>query len=431
MKKLTTILSLALLLGLALCLLSSCGHEHEYAAEYTYDGAHHWHVPSCEHPEDEMPEIRDFGTHTMSEESVAVAPGCSTAGKKVSSCTVCGFEKSTVIPATGEHVYEEGKTSYIVSDGVLYLQNLCDVCNTATAKTQVTNSFVVKNATEAQAALDAATEGTVIYLNATSYGTLYLRTSDTESTRFEMPEWAGGSGVALLREFKDVTILAAPGAKVDCFKIEALTYTPGGNVHTNSKIPYLQAAISLENVTITGITFTGNAPTAIDLSGNVAVDGLTIDSCKMNDLDKDSRLLYRQGKTADFLANGVTVLTTAMKNITVTSCTVDGAYQLLELRGTENLTVTGNTLKNLAKHAILLAFDGTPYTGTVTITDNTVSGLAERFLRAANVNATLTVTGNTVTDYTGADDDIVKITDHTGTVTVEGNTFPDGKTVTK
>ena len=431
MKKLTTVITLALLLGLTVCLLASCGHQHEYNADYTYDGSHHWHEASCKHAEDEMPEIIDFGTHTMSETTTVLAPGCSTAGKEASYCTVCGFEKSAVLPATGEHTYEEGKTSYIVSDGVLYLQKLCDVCNTATAKTPVENSYVVKNATEAQAALDAATEGTTIYLNATNYGTLYLRTIDDTSTRFEMPEWAGGSGVLLLREFKDLTILAAPGAKVDCFKLEALTYTPGTNTHSNSAITYLQAAISLKNVSISGITFTGNAPVAIDLSGNVAVDGLTLDSCKMTDLDRDSRLLYRSGKTYDLVANGVTVLTTAIKNITVSNCTVDGAYQMLELRGTENLTITNNTLKNVAMHAILLAADGTPYTGTVTITDNTVSGLSERFLRANELTATVVVSGNTVTDYLGADADIVKITAATGTVTVEGNSFPEGTTITK
>ena len=124
------------------------------------------------------------------------------------------------------------------------------------------------------------------------------------------------------------------------------------------------------------------------------------------------------------------IMTTALANITVKNCTVNGADRAIELRGTENLTIEDNSFRNIAGRTILLSFDGTPYTGTVTVKDNTANTLGERFLRATNITGDITVTGNTLSGCNGADADVIKITDATGAVNVADNTIPDGKTVT-
>jgi len=57
------------------------------------------------------PELyHEFGIiqHTYGEYTVTKEATCGTAGEKVRTCTVCGAEETTIIPATGEHTYAEG-----------------------------------------------------------------------------------------------------------------------------------------------------------------------------------------------------------------------------------------------------------------------------------------------------------------------------------
>ena len=153
----------------------------------------------------------------------------------------------------------------------------------------------------------------------------------------------------------------------------------------------------------------------------------------MTDAAKDSRLLF-VGNAGNLVGDADAVaLAGVMKSITVKNCAVDGAHQIMELRGTENVTVENNTFKNVAMQTILLTVDGTNYTGAIVVKGHTADAIAERFVRVSGVaeGATVTITNNTVTNYTGADTDIVKVSSANGaTVTVEGNTFPEGTTVT-
>ena len=99
-----------------------------------------------------------------------------------------------------------------------------------------------------------------------------------------------------------------------------------------------------------------------------------------------------------------------------------------ELRGTENVTITNNVIKNTYEHGMLLA--GAGYSGNVTITGNDAYGINDRFVRMAGAeNATVVISGNTITNYLGGDADYIKVTDasnvviNTATnVTIENNT---------
>ncbi len=292
--------------------------------------------------------------------------------------------------------------------------------------------IVVNTREEAQEALDNATEGAVIQLTEkVDYGVLYLRQSALSQSVDMAGNWAGGGDYNRFRSIKDVTIVGAPGATVERIAIEAATYTPNSNSHSNSAdMPYLQSYIKIENLTIKDVTFdlTGTDGQAINLSNKVSVDGLTIDHCTMTD-DGDSRLLFKSGTIDKYYdEDGKLILTTDVKNIAITNCTVVGAYMVVELRESENITISGNTFTNIVDRNILLPHnkDAEYYTGNINITNNISNGLGERFIRMDAIDAKVTITGNTISGYNGPDDDVIKITNITGAYTIEGNTF-DGQ----
>ncbi len=501
MKKTMKILFLVLVLTLAAVTLVACGHEHEYGEAMSYDGSHHWYAGVCEHEdaEDAAP-IKDFATHTMGTRQITEQPTCGKAGKAVTACTVCGFERVELLPAEGEHTWEmEGdsykpyrettsgskfiyerkkcttcnamsaaekaygadwsandtqhfhapsdaskgwapldpadhtfKTSYTHKKAALYLVETCEVCRYK-RETLVPNGIAVTDTQSAQAALDAATADTFIYFFPALYETLYFRTTAATSTEYDYNEdWAGGSGKIYYREIEGLTLMAETGAIFRGFITESLMYTPGGpNTHSQNREEHFVGAILFKNVTFKNLAFY-TANTVLTIQNYAAVDGLTFENCYMVATSKteNPRFLFASvtgGTLTD--AEGTPVLTASLKNITIRGCTVEEAYQVVELRGTENLTIEGNTFKNIADRVILLAGD-VPYTGTLSVKNNTADGLGERFLRATAIEGTVTVTGNTVTNYTGADTDIIKITGTPASCTVEGNTLPDGATVT-
>lgn len=438
MKKAIRISLLALALVLMLSALAACSnHTHTWSEEWSADPTHHWHSATCEHDAGARLPVNGLAEHHFEEHRSE--PTCTVSGKITRTCSVCGYKKEATLAATG-HTYVEGKTALTVGENQSVSRvRYCDVCDAPTSSV-IPGSVAVSTAEEAQAALDAVGEnGRYIYLLPGNYGTLYLRATKDNSTRHPLTSWAGGSGYILHRELTGVTIVAAEGATVDAIVAVGQTHNANAaNSHPLYPTEHLISAISLESIELVGITFSGNAAVAVDLCGNVAVDGLLLDGCTMKDAQKDSRLLYRSGKNSELKADDeLHVMSAGLKNITVTNCTVDGAYQVMELRGTEGLTVKNNSFKNIAKHVLLLAADGTPYSASITVTDNTADTIAERFLRMADVaaNAVITVTGNTVTGYTPADPadiDVIKITaaHADAAITTSGNTLPAGSTVT-
>ena len=278
-----------------------------------------------------------------------------------------------------------------------------------------------KDTAEAQKMLDNAKPGDVIMLTpGVNYGTLYIR-QNLENSNISKPvesNWAGG-GHSFHRTVNGLTILGAKGATLESIKIEAGTYAPGGNTHSQN-IQYLNSTIDLNNITIKDVEFTGTK-TALSLaSQHGSYDGITFDGCTLKAKNVSSanaiRLFFDDGQND------------TSKNLTVKNCFVSDAWQVIEIRPTENVVITSNTFENIVMQNLLLSsVEGKTYKN-VQITNNTATGLTERFLRAASVDG-ITVTGNTIANYNGGDNDIIKLT-KTLNATVSGNTLPSGYTVT-
>lgn len=266
----------------------------------------------------------------------------------------------------------------------------------------------VANAAEAQAALDAATAGTTIQLQpGVNYGTLYIRTKEgVANTTTGHNYFTGNYTNEYLRTVEDVTIVGASGATIDAIKLETNYSSVDGALHL----------VDIKNLTVDGVTFTDAittsnygvfAPILVDLQW-ARVDGLTVKNCKLtSDQTNDLALVY----IVDKQATGSTFETYA-KNVTISGNTVDGIRSLCELRETENVTITGNTVSNTTKNSIQMSTNsGKTYSGDVNITGNTVDGIKGRFVRMAGADgATVTVSGNTVTNYLGSDADYIKVT---------------------
>ena len=273
------------------------------------------------------------------------------------------------------------------------------------------DAIAVTNAAEAQAALDNATAGTTIQLApGVNYGTLKFRANPGHSNTTEV-DIADAWRYNYVRSIEDITIVGAPGAKVDGI-IFATGAQPGDCNNT----------AVIKNLVIDGVEFTDaltaspagyNAPIMITTS-NATVDGLTVKNCTLVGDNDKLQLVYL------YAADG-------SKNVTITGNTVDGVARLCELRGTENVTITNNTIKNTAEHAMLLA--GAAYSGTVTITGNTAYAIGDRFVRmAGGENANVVIKNNAIYNYLGSDDDYIKVTDANNVVindskVIENNTI--------
>lgn len=287
-----------------------------------------------------------------------------------------------------------------------------------TAEVTYSGNENANTATSVQAALDAATTGTTIQLEpGVNYGVLEIRavkdngntTSDSDLSIYNYD---------LVRKVENLTIKGAPGAKVDAIKV-----TTGymGQIIDGKTTCYFA---DIKNLVIDGVEFTDEhtsdshsyaAPIFISLT-HANVDGLTVKNCKLQGNNDKMNFVYFYGKQQyDF--------ETAAKNITITGNTVDGIARLCELRGTENVNITDNTIKNTYLHAILLAKDGVNYSGNVTITGNNADGIGERFVRMAGAgDAAVAIKNNVITNYKGGDYDYIKVTDSNGTPTIENNT---------
>ena len=327
--------------------------------------------------------------------------------------------------STGVDVYSDADANVTIGENAVLNKNKKNGSGSVIFE-KINN---VENATNAQTALDSAVSGTVIQLaKNVHYGTLYLRQSDL-SVSVDVSNWAGDSDVERFRSIENLTILGAEGATVDCIKIEAGTYTPS-ILHSNSdKMNYLQSYIAIKNLKISGVTFTG-AKNAFEIVGKVSVDGLTIENCAMQD-DGNNVLLYASGTTTDVYTDKLTnkvFLTKGIKNVTVTGCTIIGANKVIELRETENVTISNNVFKNIVARDILLVTNsGCSYTGEINIVGNLSDGSTERFLRASNVNAKVTLIDNVVTNWSSSegDTDIVKFSGNGANIsfTLEGNAW--------
>ena len=272
----------------------------------------------------------------------------------------------------------------------------------------------VEEAAYAQSELDNAIANTTIYLEpGVNYGTLLIR------------PFAGASNTTtdcdylvyrneMLRKVENLTIVGAEGATVDAIKVVA--------GHIEGSTGYV---VDIKNLVIDSVEFNDTytntphsyaAPIFFDLT-YTNVDGLTVKNCKLvGDNDKMNFVyIYGSGNPTN------STFETAAKNIVIENNTVDGIARLCELRQTENVTITNNTIKNTALHGILLPVDGGTYSGNVTITNNIAEGINERFVRMAGAgDAAVVIKDNLIKGYEGDDEDFIKVTDGTN-VTIENN----------
>ena len=277
------------------------------------------------------------------------------------------------------------------------------------------NVFVdeVKNA---QDALDYAIDNTTIYLKeGVDYGTLYIRPVDGASNTTTDCDYLVYRN-EMHRSVKNLTIVGAAGATVDAIKVVA------GYVQNSGSTGYV---VDIKNLVIDSVEFTDKhtnaphsyaAPIFIDLT-YTNVDGLTVKNCKLEGNNDKMNFVYVYGSGNP----SNSTFATAAKNIVLENNYVDGIARLCELRQTENVTITGNTIKNTYLHGMLLTVDHGTYSGNVTITDNTAEKINERFVRMAGAgDAVVVIKDNLINDYQGADSDFIKVTDGTN-VTIENN----------
>ncbi|MBR2014540.1 MAG: hypothetical protein IJ998_03855 [Alistipes sp.] len=294
---------------------------------------------------------------------------------------------------------------------------------------------VVSTAEAAQYALDHAVPGTTIQLaEGVNYGTLYLRPSATNPST-KVIDWVGNNyHYETLTVYDNVTIVGAEGATVDAIKIEGGTYynTPHSQ---SSTYPVMLSLIELKNFVVDGVTFTGKGGydpqgygNAINLSGNnIKVNGLTVKNCILDNNDNNARFIYKTEGTShvhNYTYDGEALtFIPSQKDITMTGCTLNGGYIGIELRETENVTITNNTF-NVANRNILLPVNsGFTYSGNVNIIGNVSNKAQERFVRADGMgDAVVVIKDNTILDYEAADADYIKVTNGNN-VTIENNIF--------
>ena len=291
----------------------------------------------------------------------------------------------------------------------------------------------VNNRETLQAALDNLAPNTTIRLApGVNYGVVYLRPNPANPATKEV-DWIGNNyRYETYSLFENLTIIGSTGATIDAIEIEGGTYY--NTEHSQDDLyPVMLSLVELKNVVLDGVTFTGKGGydpqgygNAINMSGNnIKVDGLTLNNCVLANEANNARLLYKTESTThvhNYAFGGETfTFSPTLKNITITECTLNGGYMGLELRETENLTITGNVF-NVGDRNILLAVNtGCTYSGNVTITGNISNNAQERFLRADGMgDAVVVVKDNVLNAYMGEDEDYIKVT-NANNVTNENN----------
>ncbi len=298
----------------------------------------------------------------------------------------------------------------------------------------------VATAEALQAALDNFTAGTTIQLaENVDYGVIYLRPSpsnpSTKGSTDRKFDWTGNNyGYESITVFEDMTIVGAEGSVIDAIEIEGGQYF--NTEHSQSELyPVMCSLIELKNVTLDGITFTGEGGydpqghgNVLNFAGNnIKVNGLTVQNCVLNNEADNARLMYKTESTTatwNCICEGEAyTFVSSLANITVKNCTFNGGYMGLELRETENLTIEDNTFNGISSRDILLPVNtGCTYEGEVKIIGNISNGAGNRFVRASGIGAAaLTIKDNQVVNYKGGDADFIKAEGVTGTYTVENN----------
>jgi hypothetical protein len=258
--------------------------------------------------------------------------------------------------------------------------------------------------------------------------------NNTEAVDYFTAKYPTGEFV---RKIDNVTILGAPGAKVDGIKFVTGTFNvPIPETGKNSGTMYKW--VEINNLVIDGVEFTDKStigegtknvsPIFMDLQ-SVKVNGLTVKNCTLEGDKSNMNFVYAYGRPATNCTFGFT-----LNDVVIANNTVSGIARLCELREANNVTITGNTVKNLTRELALLSNYEKAYSGTIEVVGNTADNVAidytadgtnALFVRAGiGGDATVVVTDNVITNTTPIDvSDFVKVTEHTGVLTVGNNTL--------
>ena len=122
MKKIVSMMTaLCSLLSVGV-MFTACGHECEFATEWSKDATNHWHACT----DADCTEVADKAEHTWDAGTVTTPATLTTKGVKTYTCTACAQTKTEEFEATTTVTAEQWATAFDFSD---------DVCNVTIAAT--------------------------------------------------------------------------------------------------------------------------------------------------------------------------------------------------------------------------------------------------------------------------------------------------------
>lgn len=326
-----------------------------------------------------------------------------------------------------------------------YQEKKCDISFAVEAVqgNAATGTYHVTPA-NAQSILDTIGEYSTVVLEEGDYDTLYLRQSLKASTRRNDLDLDSSTYPAYYREFKNITIQAAEGATVTCKGIEAeaglfhaSTYPASNQEAMNRADSGFISYLSLEDVSIEGISFTDSTKTAIKLrdkydvsyvnGSSLLVDGFTIKDSEGTGSASNSSVHFLEAGTgtsdAEFLDTGKK----ALNNITIEENELtDYVGPIYMDNGTAVLngfTVTSNGFASCTGDVINVS--NKEAHGNIIIKDNVTTNINGRFVLIENAknDVSVTLSDNTV-EYPvsyAADGTIAKVSGEAGFEVADSN----------
>ena len=234
----------------------------------------------------------------------------------------------------------------------------------------------------AQEVLDKLDGYATVKLGAGNYDTLYLRPVKGNANT------ALKDGVANYRTITGLTIVGADGVTVQSIKV-------GSNVNLSN-----DDFVQVNNLTIQNVIFTSDGSTNgfEATAGRSAVNGITMDGCKM----VAGEGFAQSGDEGNLYKSKVHV-----SNVVIKNCEVNGIHRLATFDTVTNATIEGNKIDKVTGHGIHFGTaTANGIDGALVIKNNSADGLTCRFLRMDKVapTASVNISGNTVTNYNNPDD---------------------------
>ncbi len=289
----------------------------------------------------------------------------------------------------------------------------------------------VTNAAEAQAALDNAKDGAVIYLaEAINYGELLIRVNeDSELVDYYYvmsssdTNYYGQAGWQYAkRTINNLTITGVEGAIIDSLTTSDARDDDGNAKGTRNNMFEINN-LTISNITVNNTIYFNVSDVTVGTSAtettdvpHIKLNGLTIDNCKTT---TGGDMASKPGRKLLGIANTGSV--SNAKNITVTNCTVTDMYQGVYITDGENVRVEDNTFTNLTHNAIHI---NSFCSGNIVVANNIIANVAERAVRFNKVTSgTVTIKDNTITNSGDAAGELFKASGMGVDITWENNTI--------